>query len=209
MKNIPGSKEGSTAGTKGTAIFCFHPSALLEMGQAASTPTAPLPAPAPALAPAPAAQPAPTKCPVDHSAIPKSAPVPAAPPSSAPAQCPVQHDGAPLNPRNQMPDLPQHAIYQNQAASLSTERITSSIPRDKGSNWDYPSPQQFYNALVRKGWETPEEHVDTMVEIHNFLNEQAWNEVLKWEGRLGESGLPLSRLPLYAHARILVRKVCN
>jgi len=93
-----------------------------------------------------------------------------------------------------MPDLPQHAIYQNQAASLSTERIASSIPRDQSSNWDYPSPQQFYNALVRKGWETPEEHVETMVEIHNFLNEQAWNEVLKWESRLGDpKGLQLTR----------------
>jgi hypothetical protein len=36
---------------------------------------------------------------------------------------------------------------------------------------------------VRKGWETPEEHVETMVEIHNFLNERAWNEVIKWEKR--------------------------
>jgi hypothetical protein len=49
--------------------------------------------------------------------------------------------------------------------------------------WEYPSPQQFYNALVRKGWETPEEHVETMVDIHNFLNERAWMEVLKWEKR--------------------------
>ena len=145
------------------------------MGQTASSPVPP--------PPAPVSQPTSAKCPVDHSAM---APTSS---SSAPAQCPVQHDGdgAPLNPRNQMPNLPQHAIYQNQTASLSTERITSSIPRGEGSNWDYPSPQQFYNALVRKGWETPEEHVDTMVEIHNFLNEQAWNEVLKWESRLGES----------------------
>jgi len=166
------------------------------MGQTTSTP-----APPPI---APTVQPASAKCPVDHSA-----PVAAASSSSTPAQCPVQHDGAPLNPRNQMPDLPQHAIYQNQAASLSTERISSSIPRDRDSNWDYPSPQQFYNALVRKGWETPEEHVETMVEIHNFLNEQAWNEVLKWESRHGKSVSQLSCLPLHAHLRILVRKACN
>lgn len=62
--------------------------------------------------------------------------------------------------------------------------MNSSIPRDhSGRTWEYPSPQQFYNALVRKGWETPEEHIETMVEIHNFLNEAAWNEVLKWEKR--------------------------
>lgn len=66
---------------------------------------------------------------------------------------------------------------------LPTDRTESTIPRDPAAKWEYPSPQQFYNALVRKGWETPEEHVETMVEIHNFLNEQAWQEVLKWEKR--------------------------
>jgi len=175
---------GPTTGTKAATFFCFTPRLLcllVHMGQTASTP-----APPPS---APAAQPTPASSPT-------------------PAQCPVQHDGAPLNARNQMPDLPQHAIYQNQAVSLSTERITSSIPRDASSNWDYPSPQQFYNALVRKGWGTPEEHIDTMVEIHNFLNEQAWNEVLKWESRHGESVLQLSCLLLYAYVRTLVRMAC-
>ena len=196
---------GPTTGTKAATFFCFTPRLLcllVHMGQTASTP-----APPPS---APAAQPTLAKCPVDHATIPKSAPMaaPAVSSSPTPAQCPVQHDGAPLNARNQMPDLPQHAIYQNQAVSLSTERITSSIPRDASSNWDYPSPQQFYNALVRKGWGTPEEHIDTMVEIHNFLNEQAWNEVLKWESRHGESVLQLSCLLLYAYVRTLVRMAC-
>lgn len=58
---------------------------------------------------------------------------------------------------------------------------SSQQDQDDTKTWEYPSPQQFYNALVRKGWETPEEHVETMVEIHNFLNEQAWEEVLDWE----------------------------
>jgi hypothetical protein len=49
--------------------------------------------------------------------------------------------------------------------------------------WEYPSPQQFYNALVRKGWETPEESIEMVVAIHNFLNERAWEEVMKWEKR--------------------------
>lgn len=47
----------------------------------------------------------------------------------------------------------------------------------------YPSPQQFYNALVRKGWETPEESIPTMVAIHNWMNEAAWSEVVRWESR--------------------------
>jgi cytochrome c heme-lyase len=81
-----------------------------------------------------------------------------------------------------MPNLAQTRA-PNQAAELPTERTESSIPRDDSGKWEYPSPQQFYNALVRKGWETPEEHVVTMVEIHNFLNEEAWEEVKKWERR--------------------------
>ena len=84
-----------------------------------------------------------------------------------------------------MPDLPQQRQI-NQSIDLPLERSESSIPRDTSSRWEYPSPQQFYNALVRKGWETPEEHVVTMVEIHNFLNEEAWEEVKKWEKRRTE-----------------------
>lgn len=82
-----------------------------------------------------------------------------------------------------------------QVLDLPTERETSSIPRphredevseeDRHSGkWEYPSPQQFYNALVRKGWETPEDSIEMVVAIHNFLNERAWDEVMKWEKRL-------------------------
>ncbi|KAG8760158.1 holocytochrome c synthase [Serendipita sp. 396] len=124
------------------------------------------------------------RCPVDHTTMKKAV-------DDTPAKCPVQHD---VDPRNQMPTLQQHPISMNQAASLSTERVSSTIPRDDSSTWDYPSPQQFYNALVRKGWETPEEHIESMVDIHNFLNEKAWEEVVKWERRVdGATGLQLSR----------------
>jgi len=81
-----------------------------------------------------------------------------------------------------MPTLAQ-TPSPNQSTTLPLTRTESTIPRDPSAKWEYPSPQQFYNALVRKGWETPEEHVETMVEIHNFLNEEAWQEVLKWERR--------------------------
>ncbi|KAJ1027633.1 hypothetical protein NDA18_003633 [Ustilago nuda] len=118
-----------------------------------------------------------------------------------------------LNPLNMMPTLGQDKAPEQQTP-LSTERVVSSIPRSRNSaalgaspydapstcpvkhnaskpseeqteKWEYPSPQQFYNALVRKGWETPEEHVETMVMVHNFLNEQAWLEVLEWEKLAG------------------------
>ncbi|KAI0731216.1 cytochrome c/c1 heme-lyase [Earliella scabrosa] len=149
------------------------------MGQAASQSVS-SPAAAPAQCPinhttASSSSPsAPAKCPIAHDK-------PSSPASSVqpPAECPIKHED-PLNPLNQMPTLSQMPA-SHQAVALPTERETSSIPRNQASKWEYPSPQQFYNALVRKGWETPEEHVETMVQIHNFLNEQAWQEILKWE----------------------------
>ncbi|KAJ1835617.1 holocytochrome c synthase [Coemansia sp. RSA 2706] len=124
-------------------------------------------------------------CPVDHTASGGSQP--AAP--HAPT-CPVDHS-TPLNPLNMMPNLPQ-SMHAGQTAALSTDRELSTIPRadQPADNWEYPSPQQFYNALARKNMAAPEEYVDVMVDIHNFLNEGAWNEVLKWEKRHAECQMP-------------------
>ncbi|KAJ2779967.1 holocytochrome c synthase [Coemansia javaensis] len=96
-----------------------------------------------------------------------------------------------------MPELAQ-TMHEGQRAALSTEREVSSIPRAADNRtgtatWEYPSPQQFYNALVRKDMAAPEEYIDTMVDIHNFLNEGAWGEVLKWEARHRDE-CPMPRL---------------
>lgn len=102
-----------------------------------------------------------------------------------PPGCPMHKKGEDeLNMLNMMPELNQQR-QSDQSIDLPTERVISSIPKSKddGAKWEYPSPQQFYNALRRKGWETPEEEIETMVDIHNFLNEEAWNEVLKWESK--------------------------
>jgi cytochrome c heme-lyase len=116
------------------------------------------------------------RCPVDHASSSKSS-------STTPAQCPVQPET--LDPRNHLPILTQSRA-PSQIIDLPTDRTTSSIPRDTAENWEYPSPQQFYNALVRKGWETPENEIETMVHIHNFLNEKAWEEVQKWEAQVNK-----------------------
>ncbi|TFK44188.1 cytochrome c and c1 heme-lyase, partial [Crucibulum laeve] len=119
-----------------------------------------------------------------------------------------------------MPDLPQTKVH-NQNRYLPTERTISTIPRavnstyggvpepkpaddgyDALSKWEYPSPQQFYNALVRKGWNTPEEHVEAMVLIHNRLNEDAWTEVLNWETRFGGGSAEAAKLELAEFAGI-------
>jgi len=76
----------------------------------------------------------------------------------------------------------------NQTVSLPLERESSTIPKGDGEgNWEYPSPQQMYNAMLRKGYtDTPEDAVESMVQVHNFLNEGAWAEIVEWERRFGK-----------------------
>lgn len=129
----------------------------------------------------------PPQCPMHQADVP-----PAPSTANAPAKCPIQHDA--LDPTTHMPVNLSLSRQPDQKLDLPTERTASTIPRPSaapggeaygtGNTWDYPSPQQFYNALVRKGWETPEDSVEVMVAIHNFLNERAWDEVMKWEKRL-------------------------
>ena len=175
-----------------TGTLCGNPNRA--MGQTAST-SAPAPSSSleskPAQCPiqhSPPIQTSPAKCPVDHNALASGSGSPSSShPSgsthpSGPAKCPIDHGkSGELNPLNQMPHLAQERA-SGQSMDLPLEREVSSIPRaNDSSKWEYPSAQQFYNALVRKGWETPEEHVQTMVDIHNFLNEEAWQEIMKWE----------------------------
>lgn len=83
-------------------------------------------------------------------------------------------------------DLSQ-ARAPNQSVALPTSREESTIPRGDGDgNWEYPSPQQMYNALLRKGYtDTDATAVESMVAVHNFLNEGAWAEIIDWERRFG------------------------
>jgi cytochrome c heme-lyase len=47
----------------------------------------------------------------------------------------------------------------------------------------------FYNAMRKKGWDPREEDMETVVAIHNNVNEKTWRKVLAWE----------SLHPQYAH----------
>ncbi|KAK4542134.1 Cytochrome c1 heme lyase [Oleoguttula mirabilis] len=128
---------------------------------------------------------------------------PPPPPPSAESACPYNPpDAAPdkptpapapsyiskLNPLNYMPSAISNTRENTeQTVNLPLDRETSTIPRGDGSGtWEYPSPQQMYNALLRKGYtDTPAEHVESMVAVHNFLNEGAWEEIKEWERRFG------------------------
>lgn len=135
------------------------------------------------------------------SAASPSSSAPAAASNSPPSSCPVPHDQrhpaaseepsqgllSKLNPLNYMFREISNKPAQNQSIVLPVERDPSSIPKGTGDgNWEYPSPQQMYNALLRKGHtDTDITAVESMVSVHNFLNEGAWAEIVEWERRFG------------------------
>lgn len=99
-----------------------------------------------------------------------------------------------INPATRMPyarDL--EGKSSPEAEKLSAERSISSIPRadtneeevnnnntataTTGTTWQYPSARMFYNALERKGKAVPVDAIDTMLAVHNYLNEAVWRQV--------------------------------
>lgn len=109
------------------------------------------------------------------------------------SRCPVSSNtrdscgSVQLNPRNNMPvSLAAEARTPEQRMELDQTRVKSTIPMAGKSDdtvWEYPSPQMFWNALVRKNkkGDTQEEDMDVVVAIHNNMNENTWREVLAWE----------------------------
>lgn len=96
--------------------------------------------------------------------------------------------GQELDKANLMPATPNQLPAPGQKHPLSTNRVISSIPKAGGGEnetWTYPSPQMFYNALKRKGKAdgVREADVDTVVSVHNTMNERTWREVMEWERR--------------------------
>ena len=150
-------------------------------------------------------------CPVNHDRT-------TAPPTSTPSYA------SKLNPLNYMPSFISNTreFDAHQAVSLPLDREPSTIPRGDGAGtWEYPSPQQMYNAMLRKGYtDTPAEHVEAMVSVHNFLNEGAWEEIKEWSAasaaawrRAGKRAARARRSPpLTPHSRLsatTARQTCH
>jgi cytochrome c heme-lyase len=136
-------------------------------------------------------------CPVKHTSRPNNNDQTSSSSSSA---CPVAARGSskavaynvysqPIDPTNQMPAVANQLPAPMQKEKLSTERVKSTIPKggvDGGETWSYPSPQMFYNSLVRKNklGDTDESDIDSVVAIHNNMNEKTWAKVMEWENVL-------------------------
>ncbi|XP_951931.1 cytochrome C-type heme lyase, putative [Theileria annulata] len=95
--------------------------------------------------------------------------------------CPV------VNEDNNIPNLPNEPIN---GINLDTKREKSSIPRAGHDqilifgviDWIYPSPMQFYNALVMKNKDDGNSnYMSEAVKAHNEVNELSWKKILKWE----------------------------
>ena len=132
-------------------------------------------------------------CPVPHNDA-------AGRPNDSPSQetsstCPIASSSSETDPTNNMPKVAEQSVWPGQEESLGTKRLKSTIP--KGSfvpphqkavqgeeTWVYPSEQQFYNAMKRKGWDPKERDMSTVVAIHNAVNERTWAEVMRWERKL-------------------------
>lgn len=92
-----------------------------------------------------------------------------------------------INPLN-MESYPNQKPAPDQPFELPTERQVSTIPKagSDSEHWVYPSPQMFWNAMLRKGWrwkddDLSQKDMQHIISIHNVNNELAWQEVLKWE----------------------------
>lgn len=136
-------------------------------------------------------------CPVRHDSS-------AAPDTNDGEGCPVKHNPSssssehpeynvysqPIDKTNQMPKgVKTQMPTPGQKAEISTERVKSTIPKGgstekEGTTWTYPSPQQFYNALARKGKlgnDATEDDMASVVALHNNMNEKTWAQVVEWE----------------------------
>lgn len=96
--------------------------------------------------------------------------------------------GQQLDKKNMMPAVPNQLPSPGQKKPLSTDREKSTIPKagaDEQETWTYPSEQMFYNALKRKGKAdgVQEEDMQTVVAVHNTMNEKTWKQVMDWENK--------------------------
>ncbi|KAI5071546.1 hypothetical protein GOP47_0013797 [Adiantum capillus-veneris] len=89
-----------------------------------------------------------------------------------------------INPANRMPVHANQVPAPGQKEPLSTLRQKSTIPKGGTEDtWVYPSPQMFFNSLVRKNKadDVTENDMDAVVATHNSVNEATWSRLLRWE----------------------------
>mmetsp|Transcript_36390 Transcript_36390/g.34414 ORF Transcript_36390/g.34414 Transcript_36390/m.34414 type:complete len:249 (-) Transcript_36390:129-875(-) len=128
------------------------------------------------------------ECPVKHDKSSTSS-------TAAEMGCPVKDDGSTENYNPAANDLSYNQHRQpDQKLDMSTSRPVSGIPKSSFTpghqfagvdRWVYPSEQQYYNAMKRKGYNPDEGDMPVILAIHNIVNEQGWTKVKEWESLRG------------------------
>jgi cytochrome c heme-lyase len=85
--------------------------------------------------------------------------------------------------------LPHHQPKTGGPASSSESCTSTNLAQADTSTssqlpqkWVYPSEQQVFNAMKRKGWEGIEEtSIPSFLQIHNSVNERSWRQLCEWE----------------------------
>ena len=142
-------------------------------------------------------------CPIDHSKLSKKElnelmkKHPLHQKNITPKKIQLNCDSSNLSSRNfskseHVGDIfPDSNPHPNQRYKLSNDRIPSRIPKatgnvpknatDNDNVWVFPSPQRFYNAMKKKGWDPQERDMRHVVSIHNTINHTCWDHVLQYE----------------------------
>jgi cytochrome c heme-lyase len=78
------------------------------------------------------------------------------------------------NNNNNKNNLPAHQIQ--------ISKLNENVNENENNKWVYPSEQQVFNAMKRKGWKgIEEESIPSFLQVHNSVNERSWKDVCKWE----------------------------
>lgn len=116
--------------------------------------------------------------------------------------CPVDHlKGDTYNAKANDMEF-NHVPQPGQTVHLKVDRVISTIPKGEftpdhqpklNDKWVYPSEQQYYNAMKRKGHNPDAADVPYILSIHNSVNEQGWMKIREWEALRGNSNPTLVR----------------
>lgn len=97
------------------------------------------------------------------------------------------------------PDSELNPAERAALPAMPTSNNEHSATHDPASgNWIYPSQEQFFAAMRRKGHDATPSDMASIVPIHNAVNERAWKEIQEWERGWGAEKCGGPRLVSFA-----------
>ena len=147
------------------------------------------------------------QCPVERRIQATSGPVPSCPMENKADAAKTSLGVAGLKYNDRASDLVFDSIpEEGQQQRLAVNRVVSTIPKDDSpesvspahqpkdtDKWVYPSEQQYYNAMRRKGYNPDAADIPAVLFIHNAVNERVWSQLREWESFNGNLDPKLKR----------------